>query len=127
MKFLIKLILPIIFIFNSQLIFALSPEERLENAKLETRANELFLEVRCLSCNGQVIENSDSEFARQMRALIRKKILEGKNNDEIKQELLVEFGNDILTNSTNKRLYLFLGILVFVISIILLKKIKDWR
>jgi cytochrome c-type biogenesis protein CcmH len=83
--------------------FAFSPEERLENAKLENRAQELFLEIRCLVCSGQVIENSDTEFSLEMRKLIRKKIIQGKTNEKIKLELVAEFGEDILTSISGKK------------------------
>ena len=76
---------------------ALSPEPKLVNEAQEQRAMALFLEVRCLVCNGQVIENSDTEFSFEMRKLIRKKIQSGSSNEEIKAYLKEEFGPDILT------------------------------
>jgi cytochrome c-type biogenesis protein CcmH len=79
--------------------YALSPENRLTDEKQEARAMNLFLEVRCLVCNGQVIENSDSEFSFQMRELIRKKISKGDSDEKIKAELIKKFGEDILTSS----------------------------
>ncbi|MBM3579819.1 MAG: hypothetical protein FJX34_03500 [Alphaproteobacteria bacterium] len=83
---------------------ALSPEARLTDEAQEQRAMELFLEVRCLVCNGQVIENSDSEFSFQMRKNIRQKIVAGKSDMQIKAELVEEFGENILTepNHVNK-------------------------
>ena len=79
--------------------FALSPEPHLENEAQEQRAMKLFLEVRCLVCHGQVIENSATEFAFEMRKLIRQKISDGKSDDEIRTELIKEFGSDILVYS----------------------------
>ena len=90
-------------IFQSN-IYALSPELRLEDEKLEARAMALFVEVRCLVCQGQVIENSDTEFSFSMRKSIRDRILAGKSDEVIKNELVEEFGEDILIspNSKNK-------------------------
>ncbi len=85
---------------------ALSPEPRLQNEAQEKRAMNLFLEVRCLVCEGQVIENSDNEFSFAMRQLIRKKITENKSDEEIRQELRKEFGDDILTKPKNKILWI---------------------
>lgn len=70
----------------------------------------LFLEVRCLVCNGQVIENSDSEFSFQMRKNIRQKITEGKTDEEIRSELVAEFGDDILTKPSGKNLIILWGL-----------------
>lgn len=86
----------LLFCFNS---FALAPENHLADETQEQRAMKLFLEVRCLVCHGQVIENSSTEFAFEMRKLIRQKISNGKNDKEIKAELVKEFGNDILVYS----------------------------
>ena len=94
-------ILLTIFLFSLP-AFALSPEEKLKDESQEQRAMELFLEVRCLVCNGQVIENSDSEFSYQMRKNIRQKIATGKTDDEIRAELTQEFGENILTKPSNK-------------------------
>ena len=88
----------------------------------------LFLEVKCLTCNGQVIENSESEFAFQMRNLIRQKILDGKSDDEIKSDLKAEFGDNILTSGSDDKLIiaaLILIILAAIIFTILIKTAKD--
>lgn len=90
----------LIFLFFSTQLFALSPEKRLSDEKQEERARSLFMQVRCVVCGGQVIENSDSNFSFELRQLIREKILVGKNDAQIKQELVAEFGQDILTNPT---------------------------
>ncbi len=86
--------------------YALSPEEHLPNEEQEKRAMNLFLEVRCLVCNGQVIESSNTDFSFKMRKFIRQKIADGYSDQEIKNELIKKFGEDILIepNSQNKLL-----------------------
>lgn len=96
-SFLAKFVFVIALLTSYEISFALSPELRLDE-KDEKRAQNLFLEVRCVVCGGQVIENSDSAFSQEMRQLIRKKILAKKSNAEIKKELVEEFGEDILVN-----------------------------
>jgi cytochrome c-type biogenesis protein CcmH len=97
--------------------YALSLEPRIPDNSQEQRAMKLFLEVRCLVCEGQVIENSDTAFSFEMRKLIRRKILEGKNDNEIKSELIEEFGEDILTNSKKSDFLLWLLPLIFAAAI----------
>ncbi len=97
--------------------FALSPEQRLQDQSLEERAMKMFLEVRCLTCEGQVIENSDSEFSYEMRQLIRKEISNGKNDQEIRKILINQFGPDILLESKYNR-NLVLWILPFIFAIL---------
>jgi cytochrome c-type biogenesis protein CcmH len=98
---------------------ALSPEIHLENEVDEQRANKLFLQVRCLVCGGQVIENSDSEFSFEMRKLIRAKIAEKKSDAEIKSELIAKFGSDILTEVNAKNNGFLLWILPVIFAIFL--------
>ena len=120
MKLLLKIFLLFLFLTPT---YALSPENRLPDQKLEERAMKLFLEVRCLVCNGQVIENSDSEFSFEMRKLIRGKIAEGKSDEEIKTELIEEFGSDILTTSNSSKLIIItLIIAVLALLLIIIKK-----
>ena len=100
MKLFLKITAFLLFLsYNS---FALSPETHLADEAQEQRARNLFLEVRCLVCEGQVIESSNTEFSLEMRKLIRRKILEGKSDEEIKTELVQEFGEDILTEISQK-------------------------
>lgn len=112
-NFLAKIFVIFLFSFSA---FALSPEEKLKDETLEQRAMALFLEVRCLVCNGQVIENSDTEFSHQMRKNIRQKIVSGKSDEEIREELVQEFGENILTRPSSKnRILLWALPLVFTV------------
>ena len=82
--------------FLTQNSFALSTESRLTDPRLEARAMNLFLIVKCMVCNGQVIENSDTKFAHDLRQYIRQKIIVGLSDEEIKNDLAEKFGDDIL-------------------------------
>jgi cytochrome c-type biogenesis protein CcmH len=88
---------------------------RLEDAAMEARARQLFLEVRCVVCGGQVIENSDSNFSFEMRQLIREKILAKKSDAEIKEELVKEYGSNILVSQSISGHFGILLLLLFVI------------
>jgi cytochrome c-type biogenesis protein CcmH len=107
-----------LFLFSNS--HALSPETKLVDEAQEQRAMQLFLEVRCLVCNGQVIENSDTEFSFQMRKLIREKISKGESDEKIKSDLMKEFGEDILTQPQNfTKIFLWLMPAIFAIAGIL--------
>jgi cytochrome c-type biogenesis protein CcmH len=114
----LTLFLTLTLIFFSLSAFALSPEARLPDEAQEQRAMELFLEVRCLICGGQVIENSNTEFSYEMRKLIRQKISSGLTNEEIKTKLVKEFGEDILTstNQKNGRFFLWCLPVLFMVA-----------
>ena len=107
----------IIFLFFSAQSFALTPETHLPEPQ-EQRARELFLQIKCPVCAGQVIESSNTEIAFQLRKLVREKIAEGKSDEEIKSYLIAEYGEDIL-NSPNFNLaniWLWILPLIFMVG-----------
>ncbi|MCE3254955.1 MAG: putative cytochrome c-type biosis protein [Rickettsiaceae bacterium] len=96
MKALYKLIF-FIFMMLPGYCFAIAPEQHLPEAQ-EERARALFYQIKCPVCAGQVIESSDTEAAYQLRKLIREKIAAGETDEEIKADLVKEYGEDILTS-----------------------------
>lgn len=119
-KFLIKILFFLgFFVINSA--FALNPEARLNSPEDENRAMNLFLQVRCLVCNGQVIENSDSKFAFDVRALIREQISQGKSDDDIIENLVATFGEDILNQPKNSSILLLTLISLGLSAVIFFK------
>ena len=125
-KFFIKILFFLgIFFVNSVFLInssqALNPEVRLSNPDDENRAMNLFLQVRCLVCNGQVIENSDSKFAFDVRSLIREQISQGKSDDDIKENLVATFGEDILNQPKNSSILLLTLISLGLSAVIFFK------
>jgi len=50
---------------------------------LEERARSLSMELRCMVCQNQSIDDSDAPLAADLRMLIREQIQAGKTDDEI--------------------------------------------
>ena len=105
----------VFFVFNYAL--ALSPEEILNNSTQEQQAQKIFLQVKCLTCKGQVIENSDSDFAYSLRDFIRKEIQKGKTEAEIKKILIKNFGSHILISSNTKIYFILIFTPIFLVLI----------
>ena len=61
---------------------AVLPDEILADPKLEARARELSLELRCLVCQNQSIDDSNAELARDLRLLVRERLVAGDTNEE---------------------------------------------
>ena len=76
--------------------FSIEPDEILSDSKLENRARNLSKGIRCLVCQNQSIDDSDSELAKDLRKIIRIKIVEGKKDKEINNFLVEKYGNFIL-------------------------------
>ncbi len=106
---------------------ALTPEAHLSDEKQEQRAINLFKEIRCISCGGQVIESSNSTFSAQMRELVRQEIADGVSDEQIKLQLREKFGDDILVSPplTNHNIWLWLLPIILAV-IIPLHAVKGW-
>lgn len=75
---------------------AVEPGEMLPDATAEARARALSAELRCLVCQNQSIDESDAELARDLRKIVRQRIVAGDSNDEIKKFLVARFGDFVL-------------------------------
>jgi cytochrome c-type biogenesis protein CcmH len=114
-------------IFFSVEALALSPEDKLANPQDEQRAMNLFLQIRCLVCTGQVIENSDTQFAHDVRKFVRKKINEGFSDEEIKAYLIKNFGDEILQTPTLKSQPLLWLLPIIFLSLALFFILRNYR
>lgn len=69
-------------IFNAPAI-AVEPDEILENAELEARAREISRELRCVTCQSQSIDESNAPLAKDLRLVVRERVIAGDSNDEV--------------------------------------------
>ena len=70
--------------------------KNLKNNILENRARNISKELRCLVCQNEDIDNSNADIARDLRLLIRKKLLEGETEKEIISFIHSRYGDYIL-------------------------------
>ena len=108
----------LIYCINPLILKAIEPEEILSNSAFENRARNLSKGIRCLVCQNQTIDDSDSELAKDLRSIIRKKIVQGDTDDEINKFLVDRYGNFILMKPPiNKQtIMLWLSPLVLTLS-----------
>ena len=66
----------------------------------ETRAKDLFHDLRCMVCQNQSIAESDADVARDLREIVRQEIAKGKSDREIKNLLVERYGEFILLRPT---------------------------
>ena len=115
-------ILMVFFIFLIQLFpnssFSLDPDEILDNKKLEIKARIISKNIRCLVCQNQSIDESNSPLAKDLRIVIRGKLLEGKNDDEIYSFLTDRYGDFILLKPPFKLSTIALWFLPFLFLLI---------
>ena len=107
--------------FVASRAFSIEPAEILSDTKLENRARTLSSNIRCLVCQNENIDSSDSEFAKDLRLFIRDQLVKGHTDDEIEKFLVSKYGTYILFkpefSGYNIFLYLF-GPFVFIFGFI---------
>ena len=104
--------------FFSKNCFAVEPDEILQDQKLELRARDISKNIRCMICQNQSIDESNASLARDLRILIRNKIKEGNNNEEIYIFLTDRYGDFILLKPPLKLSTLALWFLPFIFFIV---------
>ena len=75
---------------------AVAVGETFSDPVMEQRARDLQRKLRCLVCQGESIDDSNSPFAADVRQLVRQQIAEGKSDQQIQDFLVARYGNFIL-------------------------------
>ena len=80
--------------------FAVEPDEVLDDPVLEARARELSAELRCLVCRNESIDDSNADLARDLRLLVRERLVAGDTDDQVIAFLVDRYGEDVLLRPT---------------------------
>ncbi len=75
---------------------AVQPDEILPDPALEQRARELSAELRCMVCQNQSIDDSNAPLARDLRLLVRERLVAGDSNEEVLSFLVDRYGEFVL-------------------------------
>tara|TARA_E500000178_G_scaffold345759_1_gene396187 strand:- start:2712 stop:3167 length:456 start_codon:yes stop_codon:yes gene_type:complete len=75
---------------------AIDPGEALSDPTLEARARNLSLEFRCLVCQNQSIDDSDAPLARDLRVMVRTRLVAGDTDAEIRTAVTQRYGEFVL-------------------------------
>ncbi len=76
--------------------WAVEPDEMLDDPVLEARARALSQNIRCLVCQNEPIDSSNADLARDLRILIRERMVAGDSDAEIKAFLVARYGDYVL-------------------------------
>ncbi len=75
---------------------AVQPDEVLNDAELEARARAISADIRCLVCQNQSIDDSDAPLARDLRLLVRERLVAGDSDGEVVDYLVDRYGEFVL-------------------------------
>lgn len=70
--------------------------ESFSNPALESRARNLQRQLRCLVCQGENVDESNSPFSADIRHLVRQQIAAGQSDRQILDFLVARYGDFIL-------------------------------
>ena len=98
--------------------FAVDPRERLPDTNLETRARALSAELRCVVCQNQSIDESDADLAKDLRQVIRTRIVAGDSDQEVLDFVVARYGEFVLLRPPFKgaTVILWLGPILFALA-----------
>lgn len=80
--------------------FAVQPDEVLDDPVLEARARELSAGLRCLVCRNENIDESNADLARDLRLLVRERLVAGDSDEEVIAFIVDRYGEYVLLQPT---------------------------
>ena len=105
--------------------WAIDPSDKMEDPELQAMYLSITMEVRCLVCQNQPISDSTAPLAADLRREIKRMILEGQTEAQIKEFLVARYGDFILYKprfaSWNILLWLAPGFLLLIGGVALLR------
>lgn len=75
---------------------AVAVDQPLDDPALEARARSLHKLVRCLVCQNQSISDSNADLARDLRQVVRERLLLGDSDEEALAYLVARYGDWVL-------------------------------
>jgi cytochrome c-type biogenesis protein CcmH len=95
---------------------AVEPEEMLSDPALEARARDISAELRCLVCQNQSIDDSDAQLAKDLRLLVRERLVKGETDEQVMAYIVSRYGEFVLLKPPfNSSTYvLWYGPVIFV-------------
>jgi len=79
---------------------AVQPDEVLSDPALEARARELSKGLRCLVCRNESIDESNADLARDLRLLLRERLVAGDTDQQAIAYIVDRYGEYVLLQPT---------------------------
>lgn len=75
---------------------AVQPSEVLPDPALEQRARQISSGLRCLVCQNQSIDDSDAPLAKDLRVLVRERLVAGDSDAAVQEFVVARYGDFVL-------------------------------
>ncbi len=113
-----KLLLALALIASPAL--AVNPDEVLDDPALEARARDISAGLRCVVCQGENIDESNADIARDLRILVRERLVAGDSDQQVMDFIVDRYGEYVLMKPTQEGANLLLwwaGPVLFVLAL----------
>lgn len=77
---------------------AVQPDEILADPALEARARAISRDIRCPVCQGETIDDSNAAISRDLRLIIRERLMAGDSDAEVVDFIVDRYGEFVLFN-----------------------------
>lgn len=95
----IRVLLVVLMLLPTSL-WAVQPDEVLANPVLEERAREISKGLRCPVCQNESIDESHANIARDLRLLVRDRLVEGDSDAEVVEYVVARYGEFVMLKPT---------------------------
>lgn len=79
-------------------VLAVQPDEILSDPVLEARARAISRDLRCPVCQGETIDDSNAPISRDLRLVVRERLLAGDSDREVIDFIVARYGEFVLFN-----------------------------
>ena len=79
---------------------AVQPDEVLPDPVMEERARDISAGLRCLVCRNESIDESNATLARDLRLLVRERLVAGDSDEEVVSFIVDRYGEYVLLRPT---------------------------
>ncbi|RWC51058.1 MAG: cytochrome c-type biogenesis protein CcmH [Mesorhizobium sp.] len=95
-RFSLASIVLLLALFFAGTAMAVKPDEMLADPALEARARALSEGLRCMVCQNQSIDESDADLARDLRVLVRQRLVAGDTDQQVMDYVVSRYGEFVL-------------------------------
>ncbi|MEO0904486.1 MAG: cytochrome c-type biogenesis protein, partial [Pseudomonadota bacterium] len=88
--------LAIILLFLASPLWAVDPNEILDDPVLEERARSLSQELRCPVCRNESIDESNATLAQELRIVLRERLVSGDTDQQALDFMVARYGEFVM-------------------------------
>lgn len=110
----------LVLVFLAGPLLAVEPDEMLDDPILEDRARTLSQGLRCPVCQNESIDESNATLAKELRILLRERIVDGDTDQEAVDFIVSRYGEFVLLRPDTRGANLVLWIAAPIMLLIAL-------